>query len=292
MPTYDLAYSLIRSVISAFTDINNVLYKHTNDLSKVCGIHEMQPEDELLMVDRMCADIILSHLTNTNIPLCIIIEEHKAPIYINCETGNTCEIVLYIDPFDGSKLFKRRFNAFWASAVGVYVKDSESFCVVANHNDSEIYWAHGKSIFRVNCNAGIESKVEIKAVNDTEDVCVSSMYVETYLMDPSYYLNSYNKLNGLLRNVKCIVPNGGPLCFMDVLLGKSDIYIGLNESVTEVFSALPIATIGGLIVKNIDGKTFEPNQMDRNEQFDFICSRNERYIHEALKYIDQKSLLL
>ena len=259
----------------------DLVFESIDDLTKIIGKHEVFEGDDILKVDRVISEKIIEFLSALNISFKIIVEEKYDPYVIESNSSMKNYVSVFLDPFDGSKLYQRGIPSFWASAISFAINDVPTICAILNFNEQRIYWCDENSVYCLDVNSSI-SESQLISVDRTHNISLPEAYLETYLMLPSYFFNAYEKIGSLIESVKCIIPNGGPTGFVDILSGKADIYIGINEAITEVYTALPIVRAGKLILKSLDGTDFKKYAEKRKSLFHFICTRDNKLMEDVL----------
>lgn len=246
--------------------------------------HEVDHGDEVLGIDRSAGNAILDVLSRADVTMDVVLEEKMDPIHLHGrDLGRT---TAFVDPFDGSKLFKRGLRAFWASAIGFICDESPVASGIIDHVEGTLYSSDGR---RVSARALLSHRVtELThpvARAEVTAADVAEWYVESYAMTPAYFSRAHEVLGPLIRSIRCFVPNGGPTGFVDVLTGKVDVYIGLAEAVTEVMPSLALAEAGSLNLSFLDGNAFQLRGLERTSRVDFVCARSRAVVDAALKLI-------
>lgn len=243
--------------------------------------HEVDPDDEVIQIDRATGSRFLEVLARAEIAMDVVIEERLAPQRL---PGRVLveNLTAYIDPFDGSKLFKRGFHAFWVSAMGFVAHDRPLASGVVEHVERVCYSSDGTRAQRLDLARG-RARRSIEAC--PEVTRVADWYVGAYAMAPQYFLRAHEVLGPLITAIRCFIPNGGPMGFVDVLTGKLDLYIGLSEAVTEVLPSLALAQAGRLHVVDLAGMPLSLVNLNRRSRVDFLCAPARETIERALTMI-------
>jgi fructose-1,6-bisphosphatase/inositol monophosphatase family enzyme len=202
------------------------------------------------------------------------------------------EIRYYIvsDPFDGSQLYRRRIPAFWYTTLAVYTGRGEPLAAaVCDVPNGLVDFANAEQAFTGRFVDG--ELVEVEPMRPAATTSLKEAVLETYLMKVPRLYPACEVWKPLLSQVRFILPNGGPAGYADVAKGRVDIYLALEESHIENFSALPIAWAAGVVVSDFEGRPvrFEDNI---NKRYFLLCTPNET-LHEqtlaAIQRIDWKS---
>jgi fructose-1,6-bisphosphatase/inositol monophosphatase family enzyme len=105
---------------------------------------------------------------------------------------------------------------------------------------------------------------------------------EVYLMKPPFLRAAVDRVGPLLRAAGFVLPNGGPPGLADIAAGRVDLYVGLRQGPTEIFSALALAEAAGATVTDLTGQPlrFVP---DMAATSDVLCAATPALHREALQ---------
>ncbi len=106
--------------------------------------------------------------------------------------------------------------------------------------------------------------------------------VEAYMMKPAFLYPTATALRPVFERALGILPNGGPGGFVNVAVGRVNVYLAWQEALTEVFSGVYIAERAGCVVSGWDGAPvrFCP---DIHALHSLVCSANPRLHGEVLR---------
>jgi len=234
-------------------------------------------DPEVIAVDRLTEAELLRVLRESGYGGTVISEE-AGVLKLEGAPGRESAYFV-IDPFDGSKLYRRQIRAFWYTCLGVYGSDGSALAAaVADVIDGSVEFCNQEASFRARlADDHVEQaqRLEARATDELKDA-----YLETYLMSPDFLYPASHRFQPLLRKVKMILPNGGPCGFADVAAGRVDAYLGITEAAIDVFPGLPIAERAGCLVTDFSGQpvAFSP---DIERQYALLCSCSRR-LHEQV----------
>ena len=195
--------------------------------------------------------------------------------------GSGEPVFVVVDPFDGSALYRHGIRAFWYSAVGVLAADGRPLgaaCLDLLHGTVEVA-GEGR---------GFAGRLEGTVVRDAVPLRPSGVSrlagarLAVYLMKPAFLRAALDRAGPLLRAAGFVLPNGGPPGLADVAAGRVDLYVGLQQGPTEIFSALAIAEAAGATVTDLTGQPlrFVP---DPAATHDVLCAATPALHREALE---------
>jgi fructose-1,6-bisphosphatase/inositol monophosphatase family enzyme len=101
-------------------------------------------------------------------------------------------------------------------------------------------------------------------------------------MKPPFLRAAVDRVGPLLRAAGFVLPNGGPPGLADIAAGRVDLYVGLRQGPTEIFSALALAEAAGATVTDLTGQPlrFVP---DMAATSDVLCAATPALHREALQ---------
>jgi len=250
---------------------------------RVNGYREIDPD--IIGLDRLIEDIILEELENTR-TWCIIQSEEAGRIEIgSSEKNDLTPLYFFCDPIDGSSLYRRQIPAFWYTAFSIWLNPQTPItAVVANLVTGQIEFSDGNKAFSCYYKNGKFSGIKPLLARDNTPVSLKEAYVATYLMKPAVLFSSLHLFGPLLKNVKFILPNGGPSGFSDLARGSIDLYLAWKESATEIFTGLPIALAAGMKIKPLDGKPLQ-FQDDLKAEYSLAAAACDELLEAALSLI-------
>ncbi len=190
-------------------------------------------------------------------------------------------VFVVVDPFDGSSLYRHGIRAFWYSAVGVLAADGRPLaaaCLDLIHGTVEVA-GEGR---------GFTGRLEGTILRDAVPLRPSGVTrlagarLEVYLMKPAFLRAALDRAGPLLRAAGFVLPNGGPPGLADVAAGRVDLYVGLGQGPTEIFSALALADAAGATVTDLAGQPlrFVP---DLAATSDVLCAATPALHRDALE---------
>jgi fructose-1,6-bisphosphatase/inositol monophosphatase family enzyme len=227
-------------------------------------------DPETLKVDKAAEDLFLRKLQDRRVRGVFLSEEARQLELTGPEGDFDQEIYFVSDPFDGSLLYKRHISAFWYTSLAIYGKDRRPRCaIVGDCIEWSVDFANEERAFSGKVRGG--QVVDITESKPSGTTQMSQACLETYLMKPHYLYPTAVQYEALFRQVKFILPNGGPGGFADVARGKTDVYVTFKQPFVDVFPGLAIAERAGAVVTTFDGEpvVFEPNIEGR---YDLVCA--------------------
>jgi len=235
-------------------------------------------DPETLRVDKAAEDLFIRKLEDQGVRGVFLSEEAGRLELAGSEDGPDEAIYFVSDPFDGSLLYKRRIPAFWYTLLAIYGMDGRPRCAaVGDCIEWIVDFANEERAFSSKVRAG--QLVEVTESKPTGTTELGQAFIETYLMKPHYLYPTAVQYEPLFRQVKFILPNGGPGAFGDVARGKIDVYVAFKQPFVDVFPGLAIAEQAGAVVTTFDGEpvNFED---DIEQRYDLICSATP--LHEQI----------
>ena len=236
-------------------------------------------DPETLKVDKAAEALFIHKLQDRGVRG-VFLSEEAGRLELAGREGGLDEAIYFVsDPFDGSLLYKRRIPAFWYTSLAIYGMDGRPRCAaVGDCIEWTVDFANEERAFSGKVRDG--QLVEVTESKLTETTELDQAFVETYLMKPHYLYPTVVQYEPLFRQVKFILPNGGPGGFADVARGKIDVYVAFKQPFVEVFPGLAIAERAGAVVTTFDGEpvAFEDNLEQR---YDLICAATPA-LHEQV----------
>jgi fructose-1,6-bisphosphatase/inositol monophosphatase family enzyme len=241
-------------------------------------------DPEIIRADLAAEEAILDYLKRSG-ARAVVLTEETGRLRLEGDPNRSFagieEGYIVIDPFDGSALYRRQLPAFWYSCVGLYGSDGEPrAAAVADLLAGTVDFCNDQASYTGRLEAtSLESS---ERLHPSEVTDLREAYLSVFVMKPDYMYPTAVKYMPLLRSCRYLFANGGPASFSDVAHGRLDVYIGVKEAATEVFTGLPIALRAGCPVTTFDGGPLQFND-DINAIYAFVCSANER-LHEQVLY--------
>ena len=192
--------------------------------------------------------------------------------------GSGAAVYAVLDPFDGSLMYRRGIRAHWFTALGLYGQDATPRASgVMDHINGEVVLADAAGVVRL---ARPGARPERVHPGRTERL--DGAFLEAYMMKPAFLYPTATALRPVFERALGILPNGGPGGFVDVAVGRVDVYLAWQEALTEVFSGVYIAERAGCAVSSWDGAPvrFRP---DIHALHSLVCSANPRLHGEVLR---------
>jgi len=182
-----------------------------------------------------------------------------------------------LDPFDGSLMYRRGIRALWFTALGLYGRDGRPRAAgVIDHINGEVVLADGSGAVRL---ARLGARPA--PLRPSRATRLDGAFFEAYMMKPAFLYPTATALRPLFERALGVLPNGGPGGFVDVAVGRVDVYLAWQEALTEVFTGIYIAERAGCVVTGWDGAPvrFRP---DIHALHTLVCSANRRLHGEVL----------
>jgi len=183
-----------------------------------------------------------------------------------------------LDPFDGSLLYRRGIRAHWFTALGLYGQGGSPRATgVIDHINGEVVLADAAGVVRL-----ARPGARPGPVRPARAERLDGAFLEAYMMKPAFLYPTATALRPVFERALGILPNGGPGGFVDVAVGRVDVYLAWQEALTEVFSGVYIAERAGCVVSGWDGAPvrFRP---DIHALHSLVCSANPRLHGEVLR---------
>ncbi|MCI0411067.1 MAG: hypothetical protein L0191_21300 [Acidobacteria bacterium] len=206
-------------------------------------------DPETIGVDEAAEAAVLEVLRRARVSATVLTEE-AGEVRL---AGAGEPIFVVVDPFDGSALYRHGIRAFWYSAVGILAADGRPLaaaCLDLLHGTVEVA-GEGK---------GFTARLDGTTLRDPAPLRPSAAThlqgsrLEVYLIKPAFLRAALEKAGPLLRAAGFVLPNGGPPGLADVAAGRVDLYVGLQQGPTEIFSALALAEAAGVTVTDLTGR--------------------------------------
>ena len=234
-------------------------------------------DPETIAVDEAAEAAILEVIRQAGVNATVLSEE-AGEVRI---AGTGEPVFVVVDPFDGSALYRHGIRAFWYTAVGVLAADGRPLaaaCLDLIHGTVEVA-GEGK---------GFTARLEGTSLRDPVPLRLSGVTrlagarLEVYLMKPPFLRAAVDRVGPLLRAAGFVLPNGGPPGLADIAAGRVDLYVGLRQGPTEIFSALALAEAAGATVTDLTGQPlrFVP---DMAATSDVLCAATPALHREALQ---------
>lgn len=237
-------------------------------------------DPQVFRVDKEAEEEFVRCVEESGLRAVVLSEELKrAEVGFSSASGETPEVYVVSDPFDGSLLYKRQIPAFWFTSLAVYDAKGTPLCAaVGDCNSFIVDFCDGHKAYtgRIRDSALLDAQ-ELHPSTVTE---LKDAFLETYLMKPKFLYPCAVQFQPLFSKLKFLLPNGGPAGFADVAAGRVDVYFAYRQPHIEIFSGLAVALRAGAVVTTFDGK---PVEFEDNIEasYDVLCSANEE-LHAKL----------
>jgi len=245
-------------------------------------------DPETLRIDKDLEDFFIEQLAERGIDAIVLSEEvGSKKIEPRCAPDVELDRPIYFvsDPFDGSLLYKRNIPAFWYSALAIYTRPPKAelaeplAAVVVDCSGGEVSFCD--SLRSYLGHFGAEGVVNVEEVKPNDTDKLSEAFLETYLMKPHYLYPAVEQFKFLFRELKFILPNGGPSGFCDVASGKVDVYFAHKQPHTDIFPGIAIAERAGCQVTTFEGLHVSFSEKVEN-RYNIVCSANENLHGQVL----------
>ena len=248
-------------------------------------------DPETLRIDKELEDFFIEQLAERGIDALVLSEEvGSKKIEPRCAAEVELDRPIYFvsDPFDGSLLYKRNIPAFWYSALAIYTRPPKAelaeplAAVVVDCSGGEVSFCdvHHSYLGRF----GAEGVKNVAVVKPNQTDKLSETFLETYLMKPHYMYPAVEQFKFLFRELKFILPNGGPSGFCDVASGKVDIYFAHKQPHTDIFPGIAIAERANCQVTTFEGLQVSFSEKVEN-RYNIVCSANETLHGKVLELL-------
>ncbi|MBN2289080.1 MAG: hypothetical protein JXQ83_07070 [Candidatus Glassbacteria bacterium] len=238
-------------------------------------------DPETLRVDKELEDFFIEQLAERGIDAVVLSEEvGSQKIEPRCAPEVEYDRPIYFvsDPFDGSLLYKRNIPAFWYSALAIYTRPARAemaeplAAAVVDCSGAEVVFCDTRLAYLGRFVERELTGVEAVKPNSTDNL--KDAFLETYLMKPHYMYPAVERFKFLFRDVKFILPNGGPSGFCDVASGKVDVYFAHKQPHTDIFPGMAVAERAGCRVTTFEGLPVSFSEKVGN-RYNIVCSANE-----------------
>lgn len=234
-------------------------------------------DPETIAVDQAAEAAILEVVRQAGVNATVFSEE-AGEVRI---PGKGEPVFVFVDPFDGSALYRHGIRAFWYSAVGVLSPDGRPLaaaCLDLIHGTVEVA-GQGKGFTGRLEGTGLRDPVPLRPSGATR---LQGARLEVYMMKPPFLRAALDRAGPLLRAAGFVLPNGGPPGLADIAAGRVDLYAGLRQGPTEIFSALALAEAAGATVTDLTAQPlrFVP---DMAATGDVLCAATPALHREALR---------
>lgn len=243
-------------------------------------------DPEIFRVDKDCEDGFRRRLEARGAKVVLLSEEAGRVEIHGGKPGDPLYAVA--DPFDGSYLFKRDIPGFWYTSLAFYDKDLRPLtAAVGDPLEREVAFATPEGAFLgILGGDGFSRRFRLdaafrKAAGRGEVARLEDASIQSYAMKPKKFcLPLVDKWRKVIEPFKFFLPNGGPWGFVDVALGKIDVYFAPRQPYVDVFSGILIGERAGCIVTDFDGRPIRPGS-DAKTLWDVVCSRSPA-LHEQV----------
>ncbi len=183
-------------------------------------------------------------------------------------------------PFDSSLLNKPGLQSIAVSALAIYTRPvrpelADSLTsVVVNVPDRSVVFSGARNAFEGRLDhAGKLADWRMISPNGTEKLADAQL--DIFLMKPVRLVPAVERIKGLFRGVKFLLPNSGPVGFCDVAGGKADAFLAFGQRCTEIFPGLAVAERAGCVATTFEGQRVTFGE-DPSRRFNVVCSANEK----------------
>lgn len=238
-------------------------------------------DPQVLAGDRIAEDLIFERLREEGCEVTVISEEAgllSFPIE-GLSPDARDGYFLIMDPLDGSILYERDVEAFWAISMGLWQGSRHVATLVMDLTSGRTWRAEPGKVEE----AGGRGAPAHRAARASR---LADAYVATYLMKPHYLGPVVEKYAKVLLSSRFVLPIGGALAWTYVASGRIDAYIPLNQPLTEVYSAMGVAKEAGCIITDFDGN--EPKLVpDIHRRYSLVCTRDAGLHQEILQLLKE-----
>ncbi|OHA62506.1 MAG: hypothetical protein A3E07_00620 [Candidatus Wildermuthbacteria bacterium RIFCSPHIGHO2_12_FULL_45_9] len=160
------------------------------------------------------------------------------------------QMLVSVDPFDGSGLFQRGIPAEWWAVWSLFLEDcTPVFGCAVDILRGVLYVAQQGEVVRIDLSSNGE---ETHVFRGTKNGLDDTPHLAAYLMNPTYFLPWASKMNFLGDYPKVRVwPNGGSCIYPWLAEGLVHAYVMFEEPRTEIDPGLGFAQAAGLTVASV-----------------------------------------
>lgn len=239
---------------------------------------------EVFRVDQEIEDGFLRRLQSLGTPLTLLSEEAGRVVV----GEGPPQLYAVADPFDGSWLLKRGIRDFWYSSLALFDAERRPVCCAvadAVHGTVAFADASGARLARLEGDRLADCVTVDRAYRasmgrpDVTDPAQAG--IESYAMKPArFLLPLVDTYRVVLEPFKFFLPNGGPYGFVDVALGRVDVYFAPRQPFVDVFSGIQIAEQAGAMVTDFSGRPVTLD--DEPESLHDVLATTNRALHERV----------
>lgn len=249
-------------------------------------------DPKTLRIDKQLENYFLEQLAEKGLEAVVLSEEAgRVVVRPRCAPEVDFDRPIYFvsDPFDGSLLYEREIPVFWYTALAIYTRPARPelaeplAAVVADCQTRKVCFCDTRRSYQALLGPGRKlSQIQPITPNSTHQL--SEAFLETYLMKPQFMYPAAEKFKFLFKDVRFILPNGGPAGFCDVASGKVDVYFAFRQPHTDIFPGLAIAERAGCSISTFEGKPVRFEE-EVTKRYNLICCANERLQRRVLELL-------
>ncbi len=239
-------------------------------------------DPEVFGVDTLTESGYIKRLTELDRPI-ILLSEEAERVEINLDRQGD-PLYGISDPFDGSWLFKRQLPIWWYTSLALYAHDFTPVSAAAGDVlQNSISYADERTAYVATIRGGqvvnrqrLDEDYRCRNVGKPpEDL--QNAYVASHGLKTGKFLKPLlERYGNVICAFKLLYPTGGPIGFVEVALGRIDVYFAVNQPYMDLFSSLPIALNAGAVVTDFEGRPFRLQNDDHRAVYNVVAGRNER----------------
>lgn len=239
-------------------------------------------DPEVFGVDTLTESGYIKRLTGLGRPV-ILLSEEAERVEINLDRPGD-PLYGISDPFDGSWLFKRQLPIWWYTSLALYARDFTPVSAAAGDIlQNSIAYADQHAAYVATVRGG---RVVNRQLVDEDYRCrnigkppenLGDAYVASHGLKTGKFLRPLiERYGNVICAFKLLYPTGGPIGFVEVALGRIDVYFAVNQPYMDLYSSLPIALNAGVIVTDFEGRPFRLDTDDHRGVYNVVAARNQR----------------
>ncbi|HUU27254.1 MAG TPA: inositol monophosphatase family protein [archaeon] len=250
-------------------------------------------ESKILDLEREIEKFYKVQLAEMGIDAVMLSKESGSPkVEPRCAPEDDLDRPIYFvsDPINSTFLYRREMPVYWYTALAIYTRFPKEelaeplAAVVADCLTGKLYFCDSKCSYEGRFTAeGRLEESDLIIPNQTDKL--SEAILETYQIKTEHIHPIIEKYKSIFREVKFILPNGGPGGFCDVAAGTVDVFFDFKPPRTDIFPGIAIARKAGCKVSTFEGYPVKFEEKVEKRYNNVVCSANEALHEKVLKLL-------